>query len=1077
MAGSIFIPLLSALNDTGIKQAQKQLGSLGGTLEGVKRAFGVASASVVAYNAAQAGLGFAKDSVIAARDLSRNFAALDSVFGPLSAKMQQFSNDSVKIGLSSVDAAKASTFLGSVLKQAGFSMDDVADQTQNLVGLASDLATTYGYDVQEALTGMTALFRGEYDPIEKFGVAMKQSEVNAVLAANGQDKLQGAARRNAEQMARLALLYQRTEDAQGAFATQSGTLFVEQKKLEATFKNIQATVGSALIPVLSDLATQMVPIVTNLAPVFVEVFKQISSLLAVFVPLLDPASKNMQTLGTVFAGLVGILKDVLTVLIKNIAAVLAFVTAFSLVKNVGAGVLAFMKAYRVAAEAATVAQLALNGAAAGIAGIGIGAAAVGVGIIAAGMVAVATDAELASDKVNNFYKENLKNATVLQVAVNPNLYAYSGILGSKFIPATDGASDAVERLAKRSIAAAIGVSEASRELDQFKKRSLQLGGTGGVVVSPADDMAAKLKALLANFTGAVNSATSGSKASAAKAATDYIKDFYANLADENRKQMARIRLQNAGASDALIESIIGSGEGWNKVYQSIISGGEAAVAKVQALFNTTKAGLAEIEELAGKPSTAIKDFYKGLEDEVAKQTARLKLKGMGASEGLIEYIVGSGEDWQKVYDSIVAGGVEAFNKLKATFAGTASGAQEAADAMARVKEEQDRITAALADFDDKAKTAKESFEAVLATVGKIGSVSVDLGTFENEVVSAFAKVQDSITSALDNKVITDEAAANLRAYADQELAVMQALGAKRDALAKKRSLVQALMDDVKQSFMTFASITGKLETASETVTQTSMQMINGLQVTVSKTFQVTKQTASVAENFKTMVDKARNFVSVLRQLKASGLNAELFKQIVDAGVESGTATAEGILAGGPAAVAEINGLFADLQDISGQAAELTAVVMYNDGVEVAGGFLNGLLSQEEAFRSAAATLASAFATTLNSMVTSAIAAARAALAISLEGDKPIWEPEIKLPNNGIDLAVQAPVTSETVPLVDMYDPSRYYKPGYSPSMLLGSGDDMPSQPIVLQLDNKVVAEAMLTYERTNGKIWARAVAN
>ncbi len=1055
MAGSLFIPLLSALNDTGIKQAQKQLGGLSSVIDRIGNTFKIASAGVIAYNAAQAGLGFAKDSVIAARDLSRNFAALDSVFGPLSAKMQQFSQDSVKIGLSTVDAAKASTFLGSVLKQAGLNMDDVAGQTQNLVGLASDLATTYGYDVQEALTGMTALFRGEYDPIEKFGVAMKQSEVNAVLAANGQDKLTGAARRNAEQMARLALLYQRTQDAQGAFSEQSGSLFVEQKKLEATFKNIQAAIGEALIPVLSDLATQMVPIVTNLAPVMVTIFKELAGIIAIFGELLNPASENAKTLASVLSVLLAVFKALLSFIVKNAGALLAAATAFLAVRNAVVFVTTAMTAYRAAAATAAVATTVLGAA---MAATPIGAIATAIGLLGGAYVfATIKTAELAaaSDKGANKTKWFGKEA---QDSVS-SIFA---------------AGDSVEKLAKRSVLAAIGLSEASREMDQFKKRSLQLGGTGGA--APMDDFSKRLEELLKNFTGGGMDAA-GAKTATAKVATDYIKGFYANLADENRKQMARIRLQNAGASEDLIESIVGSGEGWNKVYQSIISGGEAAVAKVQALFNTTKAGLAEIEELAGKPSTAIKDFYKGLEDEVAKQTARLKLKGMGASEGLIEYIVGSGEDWKKVYDSIVAGGVEAFNKLKDTFAGTATGAQEAADAMARVKEEQDRITAALADFDDKAKTAKESFEAVLATVGKIGSVSVELGAFENEVVNAFAKVQDSIASSLDNKVITDEAAANLRAYADQELAVMQALGAKRDALAKKRSLVQALMDDVKQSFMTFASITGKLETASETVTQTSMQMINGLQVTVSKTFQVTKQTASVAENFKTMVDKARNFVSVLRQLKASGLNAELFKQIVDAGVESGTATAEGILAGGPAAVAEINGLFADLQDISGQAAELTAVVMYNDGVEVTGGFLNGLLSQEEAFRSAAATLASAFATTLNTMVSNAIAAARAALAISLEGDKPIWEPEIKLPNNGIDLAVQAPVTSETVPLVNMYDPSRYYKPGYSPSMLLGSGDDMPSQPIVLQLDNKVVAEAMLTYERTNGKIWARAVAN
>lgn len=1050
MAGSIFIPLLSALNDTGIKAAQKQLGSLGGTLDGLKRAFGVASASVVAFNAAQAGLSFAKDSVIAARDLSRNFAALDSVFGPLSDKMQRFSNDSVKIGLSSVDAAKASTFLGSVLKQAGFSMDTVADQTQNLVGLASDLATTYGYDVQEALTGMTALFRGEYDPIEKFGVAMKQSEVNAVLAANGQDKLQGAARRNAEQMARLALLYQRTQDAQGAFSKQSGSLFVEQKKLEATFKNIQAAVGEALIPVLSDLATQMVPIVTNLAPVMVTIFKELAAIIAIFGELLNPASENAKTLASVLSVLLAVFKALLTFVVKNAGALLAAATAFLAVRNAVIFVTTAMTAYRAAAATAAVATTVLGAA---MAATPIGAIATAIGLLGGAYVfATIKTAELAA--------EEAKAAGTTKWFSKEAGDSVANILA---------AGDSVERLAKRSVAAAIGLSEAGREMDQFKKRSLQLGGTGGA--APMDDFSKRLEELLKNFTGG-GIDTTGAKNATAKAATDYVKSFYTNLADENRKQMARIRLSNAGASDALIESIIGSGEGWNKVYQSIIDGGEAAVAKVQALFNTTKAGLAEIAELAGTPSTAVKDFYKGLEDEVAKQAARLKLKDMGASDALIEYIVGSGEEWDKVYASILAGGVEALTKLKETFAGTASGAAELAEGLAKVKEEQERIAAAMADFDDKAKSAKESFDNVLASIGKIGSLAVDMGQFESEVVNGFEKVRDSIKSALDNKVITAEAAANLQKYADQELAVMQALGAKRDALAKKRSLVSALMDDVKQSFMTFASITGKLETASETVTETSMQMINGLQVTVSKTFQITKQVGSVADNFKTMVDKARNFVTVLKQLKASGLNAELFKQIVDAGVESGTATAEGILAGGPAAVAEVNGLFKDLQDISGQAAELTAVVMYNDGVEVAGGFLNGLLAQEEEFRTVANTLANAFATTLKAAVSAAIAEARALLAISLEGDKPIWEPELKMP--------PMPEIEVPVPQDNMGD----YIPvgrgagqiGFKGGTSLVDGSFTPTnQPIVLQLDNKVVAEAMLTYERTNGKIWARAI--
>jgi len=257
VASSIILPILSTFNAAGVRAAQNSLTGLSASFGGVSKAAAKAGFALAAFQGVVAGVGFAVNSVAAASALERNMNALGLIFGSTTPKMQEFARSAQSMGLSTAEAAKASTFLGSVLRGAGFSAADAATQTQRLVGLASDLATVYGYDVQEALTGMTALFRGEYDPIEKFGVAMKQAEVNAVLASKGLGKLTGQELLNAQQQVRLELLYQRTAAAQGAFAKQSGTLFVEQKKLEATFKNIQAAIGEALIPVLSDLATQM----------------------------------------------------------------------------------------------------------------------------------------------------------------------------------------------------------------------------------------------------------------------------------------------------------------------------------------------------------------------------------------------------------------------------------------------------------------------------------------------------------------------------------------------------------------------------------------------------------------------------------------------------------------------------------------------------------------------------------------------------------------------------------------------------------------------------------------------------
>jgi hypothetical protein len=161
----------------------------------------------------------------------------------------------------------------------------------------------YGYDVQEALLGMTALFRGEYDPIEKFGVAMKQSEINSELAARGQDKLQGAARRNAEQIIRLELLYQRAADAMGAFTGQSGSLYTEQKKLGATFENMQAQIGTALLPSVVDLNEALRIMLVEITPLLISMFESIAEGLEGVVGIFNDAMDPTTELGESFAAL------------------------------------------------------------------------------------------------------------------------------------------------------------------------------------------------------------------------------------------------------------------------------------------------------------------------------------------------------------------------------------------------------------------------------------------------------------------------------------------------------------------------------------------------------------------------------------------------------------------------------------------------------------------------------------------------------------------------------------------------------------------------------------------------------
>jgi hypothetical protein len=323
MAGSIFIPLVSVFDAKGISQAKSGMASLAASVKNLK---GAAAGAAVAMGSVGISK-FVKESVTAARDLERNLVGLGNVFGDLAPRMERYGKGAKAIGLSQVEASKASTFLGSVLKQSGFEMETVAGETENLVGLAADLSATYGYDLSEALTGMTALFRGEYDPIEKFGVAMKQSEVNALLAARGQDKLADAALRNAQAQARLDILYSRSQDAQGAYAQQSGSLFVVQTQLKAAFDNLKASLGASLTGPLASFLSNFIPLIDKLGVTLTPLFENLGTILEDLGPTLAAKAENFLVMADAINPLITVLTELISPLLHPLGEVFKMITS------------------------------------------------------------------------------------------------------------------------------------------------------------------------------------------------------------------------------------------------------------------------------------------------------------------------------------------------------------------------------------------------------------------------------------------------------------------------------------------------------------------------------------------------------------------------------------------------------------------------------------------------------------------------------------------------------------------------------------------------------------------------------
>lgn len=229
----------------GLSAAADDVGGFGSKLDKVN----------TAVTATLAGIGLlAKSSVSAASDAQQNAGAVEAVFGKYAAGIESTaSKAATSVGLSTSAYEQMAAVLGSQLANAGYSGDQLAGKVNGLIGLGSDLAAVYGGTTADAVEALSSVLKGETDPIERYGVSIKQADINAVLAANHQDKLTGTAAKMATANAALTLVTQQTSAAHGQFALQTDSLAEKQQIMNAEWDNAKANLGTGLIPIMGKL--------------------------------------------------------------------------------------------------------------------------------------------------------------------------------------------------------------------------------------------------------------------------------------------------------------------------------------------------------------------------------------------------------------------------------------------------------------------------------------------------------------------------------------------------------------------------------------------------------------------------------------------------------------------------------------------------------------------------------------------------------------------------------------------------------------------------------------------------------
>ena len=879
MAGKVNVPLTVAIQ--GLAKTQSQLAQLGKGISSVGKTAGLAAVGFAAFAGGIQIGNFIGQAVAGARDLERNYAGLRAVFEDLTPRMKTFSETAVNMGLSMKDASKASVFIGSVLKQSGFAIDETADLTERLVGLATDLSITYGYDVQEALMGMTALFRGEYDPIEKFGVAMKQSEINSELAARGMGNLEGAARRFAEQQIRVELLFQRSQDAQGAFARQTGTLAAEQLKLSATFDNVRDTVATSLLPGIANAMGEMQGILKELAPEIRNAFEDAAPVLERLVEVLMP-----------------LIEDGLRILVDGFSKATEFVGAL-LDPSTSLGEI--------------------------VADIGVA-----FGELVYALQQGAKENQWIFD-LGGWLGETLLNAVHDVIYGITEFILILGVLGEQWHAFI----------------------------------------TGDWETYFNTDWSAQIEYTLAQ--------------------NDAIQDQKLAVQQLNAELSAQERILKK-ANTAWSNSWIARGE-WAK---------EQGLVPDDAVSDDSSSSTVS-EKTTKKIKNYVKEFTDKIAEETKKQRARLQLENMGASEGLIDMILGS-QGWQKIWEQIKSGKLS-LQTLEKQFRNTAAGAKELADATAKaeadlkayndaLKEIQATLDAELASIRKRFADVRLAFKDLTDAFDVLPTTARQLGQFESEVASYSESIQDSLTNAFRNGDIFEAGYNELRDFANAELKLLAGIQRQRDELAERSNLAESLINEYRTAFTASLSLTDLMnklasDTEKRTVTEVSKGVsklgddLRQFNVTVSRSYEetigkVTDKSAGLLEGFRTMAEKARGFGQQLRQLRALGLDSRLFNEIVQSGVEAGSATAQALIDGGADSINEINSLYSEIDTIGGELGFDVSKTYFDAGKELIDSLLSGMRAEQTVLETQARTMAEAFSKAFQSRLNIAISVSQTA---------------------------------------------------------------------------------------------------
>ncbi len=244
MAGSYdgSIRIDTAINaapvDNGLAQIENKIKSLAAT---IGLAFGVKEL-----------IDFGKRSIDAASDLAEAQNVVDTAFGAMSWKMEQFAATALETyGISELTAKNMGSTYMAMAKGMGVATDAASDMAVTLTGRLSDIMSFYNKTQSEVDTIGRALITGETEPLKAIGVVMTQTNLSAYAMAQGFSKTYAEMSSNEQLLVRYKYFLEQTALAQDDFAKTSEGWANQTRLLSERLNEFTTNLGGVIMNVLT----------------------------------------------------------------------------------------------------------------------------------------------------------------------------------------------------------------------------------------------------------------------------------------------------------------------------------------------------------------------------------------------------------------------------------------------------------------------------------------------------------------------------------------------------------------------------------------------------------------------------------------------------------------------------------------------------------------------------------------------------------------------------------------------------------------------------------------------------------